>query len=382
MTENKIDESEEAFAYTPGLKIKESMTVQKERKLPLLGEVSVKVGDEVEDGSPVASTLIAGDPYIVDITQRLGTLASTINELLTIKIGDSIEKGEVLARYDMLFGLFKRTVPAPESGTLESTSEITGRAILRGTPIPVAVDAYIPGKVIEVMPKEGAVIETHGALIQGIFGIGGETHGVIKIAVDSQEDELTEDKVGDDESGNILIGGSLLTIGAIKKAIKAGAIGLVGGGINSKDLTEFLGEEIGVAITGEEDVGSTVIITEGFGKLHMHTKTFEILKKFEGYRASINGETQIRAGVIRPEIIIPHSEVEEDAKEGLEGGMVSGTPIRIIRNPHFGSIGKVVNLPVELQKLESESFVRVMVVELEDGSQVTVPRANVEIIEE
>ena len=62
--------------------------------------------------------------------------------------------------------------------------------------------------------------------------------------------------------------------------------------------------------------------------------------------------------------------------------MIPGTPVRIIRQPYFGAIGKVVSLPVELQQLESESHVRVLNVELDEGNIVTIPRANVEIIEE
>jgi hypothetical protein len=53
----------------------------------------------------------------------------------------------------------------------------------------------------------------------------------------------------------------------------------------------------------------------------------------------------------------------------------------VIRTPYFGKIGKVVDLPAPLQKLESESHARVLTVEFEDGSQATVPRANVEMIE-
>jgi hypothetical protein len=74
--------------------------------------------------------------------------------------------------------------------------------------------------------------------------------------------------------------------------------------------------------------------------------------------------------------------VEDDSGEELSQGMVPGTPIRIIRQPYFGAIGKVHSLPVELQQLESESMVRVVNIELDDGEVVTVPRANVEIIEE
>jgi hypothetical protein len=116
--------------------------------------------------------------------------------------------------------------------------------------------------------------------------------------------------------------------------------------------------------------------------MDMSQRTFDLLKEFEGYSASVNGTTQIRAGVLRPEIIIPHDMVEEDESEALSQGMVPGTPIRIIRQPYFGAIGKVHSLPVELQRLESESMVRVVNIELDDGEVVTVPRANVEIIEE
>jgi len=62
--------------------------------------------------------------------------------------------------------------------------------------------------------------------------------------------------------------------------------------------------------------------------------------------------------------------------------MTTGTQVRIIRDPYFGIIGRVSNLPVELQTVETESKVRVVEVELEDKQRVIVPRANVEIIED
>ncbi|MBA7619168.1 hypothetical protein ES703_26504 [subsurface metagenome] len=154
------------------------------------------------------------------------------------------------------------------------------------------------------------------------------------------------------------------------------------GGVRHTDIIRFTGEEIGVAITGHEEVGITLIVTEGFGKMTMSERTFDLLRSFEGYQTSVSGATQIRAGVLRPEIIIPHEEElgQEEAGE-LSSGMVPGTPVRIIRKPYFGTIGKVSSLPVELQQLKSESYVRVLDVELDDGTIVTVPRANVEIIE-
>jgi hypothetical protein len=201
--------------------------------------------------------------------------------------------------------------------------------------------------------------------------------------VESPDDILTVDAITDKDKNAILVGGSLVTLDAIKKSVAMGVVCIVVGGIRHEDLTSFTKEEVGVAITGQEELGVTLIITEGFGKMRMSQATFDLLKDFEGYTASVNGETQIRAGVLRPEIIIPHEGVEEAASgEELSSGMVSGTPVRIIRQPYFGAIGEVVRLPVELHQVESESHVRVLDVKLNDGSIVTVPRANVEIIEE
>ena len=242
---------------------------------------------------------------------------------------------------------------------------------------------YIPGKIIEVMPKEGAVVETNAAFIQGIIGVGGETHGTIRIAVDSPSEELTVDKINSEDKEKVIVGGSLVTLDAIRKGVEVGASGIVSGGIRHDVLKEFMGEDIGVAITGQEELGLTLIVTEGFGKMRMSQRTFDLLKDFEGYRAAVNGATQIRAGVLRPEIIIPHGQaVEASDDDSISAGMTPGTPVRIIRQPYFGSIAKVVSLPIELQRVQSESMVRVVNLELEDGSTVTVPRANVEIIEE
>jgi hypothetical protein len=375
-------EAEEAHAYTPGLKVKKSTTVQKLRRLPLLGEVFVKEGDIVNHEYIVAKTEISGDPEIVKIAMIMGLEPEDTPRYMTKQVGETVTKGERLAFYRALFGLIKKEVLSPVDGTLESLSDVTGQAIVRGAPIPVDVDAYIPGNVIEVLPREGAIIETHAAFIQGIFGIGGEVHGEVNIVVSDNTQVLGANQIKPEHKGKVLIGGSRVTLDALKKAVETGVSAIVSGGIRHEDLTTFTGEEIGVAITGQEEVGITLIITEGFGNMNMSLRTFELLKEFEGYSVSVNGATQIRAGVLRPEIIIPHDVIEDETGEELSQGMVPGTPIRIIRQPYFGAIGKVHSLPVELQQLESESMVRVVNIELDEGQVVTVPRANVEIIEE
>ena len=384
MAENNNSEKkpDEAFAYTPGLKVKRSMIVSEERRLPLLGDILVEEGASVAYDTIVARTTVPGDPELVKFTATLGIDQNEIHDFIFKKEGDMLQKGEVFGRYKAWFGLINREVTSPMDGEIESISKLTGQVIIRPEPVPVEVNAYIPGKVVGIMPREGVVVATQAAFIQGILGLGGEAHGEVRIVVDSPEDELTAERISEDDKGRILIGGSLITLGAFKRAVDVGVSGLVAGGMNYTDVTEIMGEAIGVAITGHEEIGTTLIITEGFGKMNMSTRTFDLLKSFEGYVAAINGATQIRAGVLRPEIIIPHEEKEELEKESLSAGMTAGTPVRIIREPNFGAIGEVVNLPVELQRVESGSKVRVLVVRLDDGTEVTIPRANVEIIEE
>ena len=203
------------------------------------------------------------------------------------------------------------------------------------------------------------------------------------MACKSPDEVLDADLINDTCKGCIIVGGSLMTAAAIRKAASVGARGIVAGGIIDKDLVEYLGYDIGVAITGHEDIPLTLITTEGFGAITMAHKTFDLLKAVEGKHASINGATQIRAGVMRPEIIVPdESTVVNDAKANLDGNLDAGTLIRCIREPYFGQLAEIVDLPPELVVIETGAKVRIMTIRLKNGEVVTVPRANVELIEE
>lgn len=380
---NKLEEAaSEAHAYTPGLKVKRSILVTKHRLLPIPGKVLVKAGDEVGFDTIVARAEVPGKPNIIRAADLLNIQAENLPAFMLKKEGDIVEKDEIIAKYTPFFGLIKRFVRAPVKGIIESISDMTGQIIIREPPELVEIKSYIPGRVRDIIHTRGVVIETQAAFIQGIFGIGGESHGEICFACDSPDEVLTGEMIDDTFKGKIVVGGSMATFDSLKKASQIGVAGIVVGGIKGIDLKEYLGYEIGVAITGHEEIPITLVVTEGFGKMSMSSRVFNLLKEFEGQKAAINGATQIRAGVIRPEIIIPHQKYSAGEEEGsLEKGMRPGTLVRIIREPYFGKIGMVVSLPVELQDIETESSVRVVEVKIDEG-RVTVPRANVEIIEE
>ncbi len=371
-----------AHAYTPGLKALEKTVILKERRLPLKGEVLVKRGDFVKAEKVVARTLLPGNVHPVNVAGLLGTSPQDLPNLMLKKEGEEVEKEEVIALSKGLFGLFKTEVRSPVKGKIEQISLVTGQVIIREPPIPVEVKAYFDGIVEDIIPEEGVIMKTTATFIQGIFGVGGEKIGKLKVLVDSPDETLTEAKLKENLEGAIVVGGSFITSEVLKKLEEKGVLGCVVGGIDDENLRKFLGYDIGVAITGSEPLKVTLILTEGFGKLEMAKRTFELLKKREGEKCSINGATQIRAGVIRPEIIIPYPKIEDIKEEdALKEGLIEGTIVRIIRDPYFGEIGKVKSLPPELKLIETEAKVRVLEVELRDGRRVIVPRANVEILE-
>jgi hypothetical protein len=372
-----------AKAYTPGLKVVSHVLHRARRVLPTQGEVRVALGDRVQGSTVVAETFLEGEVAPMKVANLLACQPRDLSGLMLKRIGEAVAKDEVIARSKGVFGLMKTEVKASAAGTIESVSDSSGLVLIRGPRQPVQVLAHMPGRVVEVLPAEGAVIEADAALIQGIFGVGGEVRGPIALACRAPEEELHEDLIRPEMKGCVIVGGARMTATAIARAKDVGALAVVSGGIDDADLRDFLGHDLGVAITGSEKCGLTLIITEGFGEIAMARRTFELLAGHQGREACVNGATQIRAGVMRPEVVIPldRAPATVGAHATADGELSIGSAVRIIRDPHFGLIGKVAGLPERPALLDSGSRARVLEVSLERGGTVTVPRANVERIE-
>ena len=369
-------------SYTPGLKILSCTKISKKRQLPLKGIVHLSVGDIVKPDEVVASTELPGNIQMVNVANKLNVEPENVPECMLVKLDENITKDQIIAESKGIFGMFKSQLKSPISGTLTSVSEVTGQVILSEPPIPVEVDAYTSGTITDVENDEGVTIETEGALAQGILGIGGENRGILEVVTTSPNDELTADMIRPSHKGKVLIGGSFLTMSTFEHAKEIGVTGILSGGFDYTDLSKILGYSLGVAITGSENIVPSLIITEGFGRIGMADRTYEMLLLNEGKFAAINGSTQIRAGVIRPEIIIPDedSSIESRDFEETDLAISTGSLIRVIRAPYFGKVGKVQSLPTELTQMESETMVRVAEIAFEDGGIEIIPRANLEII--
>jgi hypothetical protein len=341
----------------------------------------VKAGDGVRSDQAVARAELPGKVYPINLANQLSIAPDEIKEYLVKKEGDPVGKDEILAENKPLIKWFKTEIRSPVAGTIEALSEVTGQVLLREPPRILNVLAYIDGTVVETIPRQGVVVEATCSLVQGIFGIGGEVWGELQLAVASPDEPLGPGHLKPEMKGRIVVGGSFLSAETMTKAKELGIAGLVVGGIHDKDLRALLGYDLGVAITGTEQVGFTLILTEGFGTIPMAAKTFRLLSAHTGRKASISGSTQIRAGVIRPEIIIPRAVTADAAPEVQRTGIRLGDSVRIIRDPLFGKIGEVSALPSDLVKISTESEVRVLEVTFAGGGRAVIPRTNIEVIE-
>lgn len=365
-------------ALTPALAVSPWTKLRRRRELPLAGEILVKEGDRVSGNSIVGVAQLEGELRLVRAADQLGVPAHEIVDLVKVHEGERVQEGAVIAEVRGLWGLFRSVLTAPIDGVVEFISTSTGHIGIRAPARPLQLPAYIAGTVIKVESGRSVVIESEGPFVQGVFGVGGERLGSLCVLSISNDHRLSEADIPEDVKDNVLVGGHSPSIEALRKAATLGAVGLITGSIDDQTLREYVGYDIGVALTGDEPVSMTVIITEGFGNIGLSERIRSVLSRYQGAVVSINGATQVRAGAQRPEVIGYAPDGEQNASPP-SSSLEVGARIRLIRVPYFGQTGVVREMPHALEVIETGAAVRVLRATLDDGREVTVPRANVEL---
>jgi hypothetical protein len=323
-----------------------------------------------------------GELRIVRAAQDLGIEGEDFVRSLRVEVGRTVDRGNLLCEHTGFFGLFRSSVTSPVRGTVEFITPGTGHLGIRTPPKTITLEAYLKGTVVEVGARHSVTVETTAAYVQGIFGVGGERWGALELLNVPADKHLSVEDVPADCAGKILIGGCRPTAEVLSQAALRGAKGLVTGSIDDRALASYLGFELGVAVTGDEPISMSVIVTEGFGALPIGSRVLSILRPLHGQVCSINGTTQVRAGAIRPEVIVPLGEVKLEGNQ-KRSDLVVGARVRIIREPHFGTEGIVTEMPSAMAAIPTGAHCRILKLALQtSGEEVVVPRANVELVHE
>jgi hypothetical protein len=341
--------------------------IKRERLLPVRGEVLVGMGARVEPIDVVARTSLGGELHVVDAGKVLAVKSGDLEKYLLKAVGDTVKEGEAIAVKGGGLIPLRRVCRSPVAGRIVAIG--SGRVVLESRAETFELHAHFKGTVVSVMPSLGVVIETVGALVQGIWGAGGEAQGVLKMLAEDPKEKLATEAIDVGCHNSILVGGSLVDVEALERAKQMRVRGIVVGGIEA-ELRERA-----------SDFSCPVIITEGMGQVPMASAIFELLRSNAGREASISGMTQLRWGAVRPEIIIPlQGRGATPSPQQLGGALEVGAQVRVIRQPYLGSVGQVVGLPSQPRTVDSGARLRGAEVELEGKGRVFVPYADLELI--
>lgn len=353
--------------YPPMTQATPLTVIRRERLLPVRGEVLASMGARVEPIDVVARASLSGELHVVDVGKTLSVKSRDLDKYLLKAVGDTVEEGGAIAVKGGKLVPLRRVCRSPVAGRIVAIG--SGRVVLESRAETFELHAHFRGTVASVMPSLGVVIETAGALVQGVWGAGGEAQGVLKMLAEDPKEKLVAEAIDVGCHGSIIVGGSSVDEEALERAEQMQVRGIVVGSIGAE-----LGERA-------SEFPCPVIATEGMGQVPMASVIFELLRSNAGREASISGMTRLRWGAVRPEIIIPLQEKETvPPSQQLEGALEVGIQVRVIRQPYLGSVGRVVSLPLQPRTVDSGARLKVAEVELEGKGRIFVPYPNLELI--
>jgi hypothetical protein len=347
---------------TPITHILPYTVVQRRRILPREGRVGVRQGQTVRATDVIATAVLKPNHTMLDVAAGLGVRRAAAAEFIERYEGDKLETGDVIARKT---GLFNRVVRAPVAGRIVLITD--GYVMVEEKQAPFELLAGIPGEITELVHDLGAVIETTGALIQGVWGNGLIDFGVLNVISQNAGDELNPTQIDVSLRGAVLMAGTCQSAEVFQRAADQRLRGMILGSMPS----EF--------IPTARRLPFPLILTDGFGRQPMNPAAFRLLSTSEKRDVALNAESYDPETGMRPEILIPLP--SGDAKPVVEVGRLEiGQRVRLTRAPNKGAWGVVESFLPGRTLFPNGLRLPGVQVRLEGGETIRVPTANLEII--
>lgn len=337
--------------------------IERERVLPIDGNVFAKENQKVNATDVLAEASWSREHKLVDVARALGVSAAQADRLVRVKVGDEVNQGSELA---VGSGFLPRTVQAPCEGRIVAIGG--GQVLIAIGNASLELKAGLDGTVVQVIPNRGAVIRTVGALIQGRWGNGRlDTGKMVKLS-ETPEEVITASRLDVSLRGSILLGGFIRDVETLRAADELSLRGLILSSISPALLSTAM------------QMTFPIISIEGFGQIPMNSVAAKLLFSNVERKVTVNAEAFDRYTGKRPEIIIPLPVAQEPALPGDVDTLAPGQTVWIRRPPHAGAIGTLVNLRSGLTTLPSGLRAPAAEVRLENGELILVPLVNLEIV--
>lgn len=331
--------------------------------MPAPGKVLVRKGERIGSGDVIAETKVFSKYYDLDVARGLGVSAEEVLGYMRFPAGKDFRKGNILAGPR---GISRRVVRAPFDGSLVEI--FRGVAILKDIGQPYYLKSGYSGKVAGLIPQRGAIIESRGALIQGIWGNGNLGAGHLVGSNGSYYEEWYGDVPPDEFKNKVFFTRDCLDEITLRRIKNIPLNGLILPSINPALVQELL------------DFPFAVVILDSFGNRSMNIEAQNILSKSIGEYVEIIAEPWDRDRGKRPEVIIPHTRnkayfITTSKKNESEGQLV-----RIVSSQYAGELGRYL-FTNKVSRLSNGLFSKSAEVILNNGIRVTVPLNNLEFVE-
>lgn len=237
------------------------------------------------------------NPVHINIAEKLGCPPRRALRYIKRQVGDFVYQGDLIAqRLESNSGLAPALVLAPSTGVITSIDPKTAVLTIQYRLTPYNFLSHVSGKVSTVEENSSITLNYKGTAWEGILGIGKETHGIFQW-VDSPEKLDSMEIAKKVLCLNFAPGISILQYLA-EQRIRA----LVVPGLEQADLVKFMGKELGIVNTGNEDVPYTLLIMNAFAVQSFSYAAQILFARMDQRHCYVQSHTRIRAGVARPSI--------------------------------------------------------------------------------
>ena len=338
-------------------------SIVRERLLPVSGTVLVRLNQKVGPNDVIAETNWAREHVLLDVARTLRVNPNVADSLVKYKVDDRVVASAEVA---VGKGFFPRSVRAPRDGRVVAVGG--GQVLLEVGESKVELRAGIPGTIIEIIANRGAVIQTAGALIQGVWGNGRIDSGLLVNIAEKPDGVLTAGRLDVSLRGSILLAGMVKDAETLQAAAELPVRGLI------------LSSLVPSLIQQAREMRYPIMVTEGFGPLPMNSAAYKLLSTNAKRDVTVNAEVYDRYSGARPEAIIPLPISSNPPASREVDTLIPGLQVRMRRPPALGMIGEIIDVKPGLTTLPSGLRAPAAEIKLENGEIVVVPLVNLEVV--
>ena len=338
---------------------------QRARLLPIEGRVLVHIGQTVKPETIVAEATLAPHVEVLDVRPIIaGTNRSDFESMKERGVGERVEAGDVIIATG---GTLNRVLRAKNNGIIRAISPT--QVLLEVTKNPHRLRAAYFGKVIEIIPDRGVILEMQGSLVQGVWGNGQFAAGKLIAVADISNQVLEPELLKTDCVDTIVLAGHCRSIETVRRANVLPIRGLIVGSISSN------------LIPAIQKLNFPVVVINGFGPIGMDDTSFRLLHGSQGRTIALNGQPWDREMGFRPEVFI-HLEIDEklSSAKALREFEV-GQNVRVNTLPYLPQVGIIQKIRPEPALLPSGIQAMAADVKLKSGQLILVPLNNLDVIE-